>query len=167
MTPEQEDLVMALVVAPGGSEPMAAADFLEAFGAPDGLVLGLDLLRDAVARRDPDSVELSLIVCFNFGFSLDHLDPLVALAFADWHERHEDVASALGRLRSPAAVAPLLHLAEWVPAYLAFDDARALATKAIWALGSIADDASVEALERLVGSDEPIVAEGAKAQLEK
>jgi len=86
--------------------------------------LGLDLLRDAVARRDPIDVELSLVVCFKFGFSDDHLSPLLALAFADWHQRHEDVARALGKLRSPASVDALVHLAEWVPGYLDFDDAR-------------------------------------------
>ena len=65
----------------------------------------------------------------------DHLDLLVQLASADWHHKHEDVVSALGQLRSPAAVEALYHAAWWVPDYLDFDESRALAVKAIWALG--------------------------------
>lgn len=86
---------------------------------------------------------------------------------ADWHQRHEDVASALGELRSPASVDALVHLAEWVPGYLEFDDARALAVKAIWALGGIGGGAARRALASLAGSPSSIVADSAVAQLEK
>lgn len=78
------------------------------------------------------------MVCFRFGFTDDHLQPLLTLAFADWHQRHEDVASALGKLRSPASVDALEHLARWIPAYLEFDEARALAVKAIGRLAGSA-----------------------------
>ncbi len=84
-----------------------------------------------------------------------------------WHRRHEDVASALGRLRSPASVGALVYLARWVPAYLEFDDARALAVKAIWALGGIGGEAAHEALRSLAGSECGVVAENAVAQLQK
>lgn len=157
---------MALMVVPGRAA-MSTDEFLAGFGAADGEALGLELLRDAVARRDPVDVELALVVCFRFKFADDHVPPLLTLAFADWHECHEDVASALGKIRSPMAVDALVHLAEWVPDYLAFDDARALATKAIWALGSISGGAAHEALESLARSGDRIVAENAKAQLEK
>jgi HEAT repeat protein len=106
-------------------------------------------------------------VCFKFGFSDDHLQPLITLAFADWHQRHEDVAMALGKLRSPSSVDALVHLAQWVPGYLEFDDARALAVKAIWALGGISGDAAHRALESLASSHCSIVAESAIAQLQK
>jgi HEAT repeat protein len=167
MSPDERALVMALVVLPIGRQPLAADEFLREFDASDGVVLGLDLLRDAVDRHDPVDVELALIVCFKFGFSDDHLQPLLTLAFADWHQRHEDVASALGRLGLPASVDALLHLAQWVPPYLDFDDARALATKAIWALGGISGDAAHKALKSLASSQCSIVAENAVAQLQK
>lgn len=158
---------MALVVVPGDREPLSDEEFLREFGAADGVALGLGLLRDAIERRDPVDVELALVVCFRFGFTDDHLQPLITLAFADWHQRHEDVAEALGKLRSPASVDALVHLAQWVPEYLEFDDARALATKAIWALGAIAGDAAHEALESLAHSEQPIVADNATAQLRR
>lgn len=167
MTPLQRELVLALVVVPGRGEPLPATEFLQKFGSADGQRLGLDLLNDAVDRRDPIDVELALIVCFTFGFGEDHITPLEALAFADWHQRHEDVARALGTLRSPSSIDALVHLSEWVPEYLAFDDARALATKAIWSLGAIDDIASRHALEALTRSPEPIIARGARKQLER
>jgi HEAT repeat protein len=77
------------------------------------------------------------------------------------------VASAPGDLKTPAAVDALLHLATWVPAHLDFDDARALAVKAIWALGGMADDSAKAALESLTSSDNEIVAENAVAQLQR
>lgn len=167
MLPEQRSLVKLLYVLPGGPPPLSSDEFLRRFGAPDGVALGLDLLRDAVERRDPLDVELALVVCFRFGFAEGHLQPLLGLAFADWHQRHEDVATALGRLKSPASVAALTYLARWVPAYLEFDDARALAVKAIWALGGIGGDAAHEALTSLASSGSGIVAENAVAQLRK
>lgn len=166
MSPEERSLVMALFVVPG-RQSMSNGQFLKEFGAADGTALGLDLLRDAVDRRDPVDVELALVVCFRFGFTDGHLQPLLTLASADWHQRHEDVASALGELRSPASVDALAHLAQWVPAYLEFDRARALAVKAIWALGGIGGDAARQALASLAGSSCSIVADNAVAQLQK
>jgi len=167
VTPEQQSLILALAVAPGGREPLSRERFLGELGVSDGVALGLDLLRDAVARHDADDVELALIVCFNFSFAEDHLDLLVGLAFADWHQRHEHVATALGEIASSSAVDALHHLATWVPDYLDFDDARALATKAIWALGSIRADNARRALQNLAMSDSDIVARGAIAQLQR
>lgn len=166
MSPEERALVRALYVLPG-RQPMSKEQFLREFSAEDGVALGRDLLRDATQRQDPLDVELALVVCFTFGFTADHLQALLTLAFADWHQRHEDVASALGRLRSPASVGSLAHLAQWVPAYLEFDDARALAVKAIWALGGIGDAAARQALTSLAGSSNRVVAEAAAKQLQK
>jgi HEAT repeat protein len=166
MTPDQRALVLALVVVPG-RPALGAEPFLTAFDAQDGEALGLTLLRDAVARRDPVDVELALVVCFRFGLSQQHRDLLHVLASADWHRRHEDVVTALGRLRSPDCVDALLHLAGWVPDYLDFDEARALATEAVWALGSIEGAAAREALEALTEDRDPIVSGGARAQLER
>src|SRR5262245_59646105 len=106
---------MALVVTPAGPPPMTPDEFLRRFGATDGVSLALDLLRDAIGRRDPVDVEWALIVCFRFGFTDSHLQPLLTLAFGDWHHQHENVASALADIRSPASVDALVHLARWVP----------------------------------------------------
>lgn len=166
MSPEERALIRALYVVPGG-QALAPDEFLRRLGATDGISLGLGLLRDAVERTDALDVELALVVCFRFGFSDAHLQPLTKLAFVDWHQRHEDVAMALEDLRSPDAVDALMHLAQWVPAYLEFDDARALAVKAIWALGAINDESAHRALNSLASSECSIVAENAVGQLQK
>jgi hypothetical protein len=146
---------------------MPPDEFLQAFGASDGIALSLQLLRDALSRQDPTDLELALIVGFTFGFGDDHLPLLVDLCFFDWHPSHEDVVSDLAALRSPASVDALIHAAEWVPTYLDFEHARALATKAVWALGSISGNASTHALESLRYSDSTVVAQNAEAQLER
>lgn len=146
---------------------MPKEEFLRRFGAADGVRLGLDLLRDAALRQDSDDVELALVVSFRFGFAAEHLDLLTELAFADWHRSHENVASALQELESPATVEALAHLAKWVPDYLDFDDARALAVKAIWALGSLNDERAKQVLAELTQSDNPVVARNAVEQLQR
>src|SRR4051794_2571771 len=108
---------MALVVVPG-RQSLSDDEFLASFGTADGKGLGTTLLLDAATRRDPTDVELALVVCFRFGFSNAHVPVLVSLAFAHWHQRHEDVAMALGRIKSPESVEALAHLAEWIPSYL-------------------------------------------------
>lgn len=165
MTPEQRDLVLDLCKVPGGPEPLSEGEFLQRFGAQDGVALGLDMLADARDRRDPIDVEMAMIVGDRFGFSGAHLGLLVELAYADWHEKHEDVAAALQMLRAPQSVDALEHLAEWIPAYLEWDENRALATKALWALGAVANDSAKRALENLARSSDPIVARGARDQL--
>ena len=166
MTPQERSLVLELAGVPG-RDPLPKDEFLRQFGASDGMQLGLTLLRDAVQRRNAEDVEWSLIVCFSFGFLPQHFDLLVDLAFAEWHQRHEDVASALAEFRSPAAVKGLVHLAQWVPQYLDYDDARALAVKAIWGLGAIPGLSARRALEQLATAENSIVAHAAMHQLDR
>jgi hypothetical protein len=106
-------------------------------------------------------------VCFKFGFSEDHIQPLLNLAFADWHQRHEDVAMAFQKLKAPSSVPALAHLAEWVPKYLEFDGARALSIKAIWALGAVNDASARRELEHLALSESNVVSEAARTQLQR
>jgi HEAT repeat protein len=167
VTPEQREAIQTLVATPHKRETPTNDEFLQMFGDDDGTTLGLRLLRDAVARRDPVDVELALVVGFRFEITLDYLPTLLALASADWHQAHEDVVGALGRLERPEAVDALVHLAVWVPDYLAWDESRALAKNAIWALGGIRDRGADDALASLAVSDDPIVAAGAREQIER
>jgi hypothetical protein len=156
-----------MVVVPGKGRDKAPEDVLRQFGTADGRGLGLNLLRDAVRARDAVDVEFALIVCSTFGVTMDHLEPLVQLASANWHERHEDVVTGLGRLRTPRAVDALFWATQWIPAYLDFDESRALATKAIWALGGTPGEEAERALRRLLDSTDEIVREGAENQLKR
>lgn len=165
MTPEQQRLVLSLIVAPGSGRQSSLDEFLRLFGASDGRNLGLELLRDAVERRDAVDVEMALIVCSTFGVTTGHFELLLELASADWHFKHEDVVTALGRYRRPDAVDVLYGATQWVPSYLEFDEARALATKAIWALGQTPGEESERALARLLDSDSDILRQAARRQL--
>ncbi len=168
MTPDQRRLVLSLAITPTGGPDLSHADFLRQFGASDGRQLGLDLLRDAVARKDGVDAEMALIVGAAFGGPTpEHLAPLIVLASADWHVTHEDVVTALGRLRSPEAVDVLYAATQWVPEYLEFDEDRMLARKAIRALGSIPGEAAERALQRVVGSADDILRRRAEEQLER
>lgn len=100
-----------------------------------------------------------------FGYTDRFLEPLHALAYADWHVRHEDVASALSDIRSQDSVDALVHLTNWVPEYLAFDDACALAENAIWGLRWIGNEPAKRALAVLARSENAIVAAKAAKRL--
>lgn len=165
VTPEQRQSIMSMVIVPGRDRAGSPDDVLRQFEADDGQALGLDLLWDAARRRDAVDVELALVVCFAFGFTMGHLGLLIELARADWHHSHENVVTGLARLRSPEAAGALEHAARWVPQYLGFDDSRALARKAIRALGAIPGPEARQALTGLLDSGSHIVREGAESQL--
>jgi HEAT repeat protein len=135
MTPEAERVILPLVVLPGRKSEDHREDVLRYFDAEDGQQLACSLLHDATARQDPDDVEMSFIVLGAFGVTPDCLADLIALAGADWHQRHEDVVSALGRINSPKAVPVLVELTGWILDYIAVDDGAALVRKAIHVLG--------------------------------
>lgn len=137
VTPGQRQAIMALVIMPGRDRAGSPEQVLQRFGTDDGQALGLNLLRDAAGRRDELDLELALIVCFTFGFTVGYLDLLIQLAGMDWHLKHEDAVEGLGELRSPLAIDALVDATWWVPQYLAFDESRALARKATWALRAI------------------------------
>jgi hypothetical protein len=158
---------MSLAFVPGRGCAGSPEDVLRHFGAADGQGLGLGLLGDALDRRDGLDVEMALMVCAVFGFTTDHLHLLVQLATAGWHRKHEDVVSALGQLRDPAAVSALYHAAWWVPDYLDYDESRALAGRAIWVLGGTPGAEAEQALRQLVSTGGDIVREAAGAQLSR
>lgn len=165
MTPKDRDLIFAFVTVPGSRPAISDMDLLRHFEATDGRSLGLGLLHAALKDRSAVDVEAALIVCSAFGVGSEHLPLLIELLSADWHQQHENVVSLLDRLASPDAVDALLHAATWVPDYLDYDENRALATKAIWALGKINTDESRAALHELVLSDDDVVREEAASQI--
>ena len=168
MTPEDQELILSLVVIPGRPAPTTTADdILQHFGASDGSELGIGLLRDAVRRRDGVDVEMALIVVATFEATPEFLTPLTELISADWHQKHEDVVSVLDRLRDPAALPALYEATQWIPDYLDYDESRALARKAIWAIGKTPGPAAEQILVRLSRSEDDILREEAERQLDR
>ncbi|MFN4002236.1 HEAT repeat domain-containing protein [Microcella sp.] len=166
MTPEQHELVYRLIGLFGG-EKMSQSDFLKVMDASDGVALGLSLMEDALARRNKDDVGSSISVCNAFGYGTVHLPLFHELSMADWHVGHEDVAWPLDEIGSDESIPFLKHLAEWVPDYLLWDDARALSTKAVWGVAKMGSPAAHAALFELAQSDDPHVVQAANFQIER
>lgn len=143
-----------------------AEELLCKLGITDGKALGLELLRESVQSLDTYDVEIALFVCFTCGLTPTHLGPLLDLASAEWHNRHEDVVSALDELRTAEAIPALVRATQWVPEYLGFDESRALATKAIRALGNIPGSDAEQALISLADSDNDILSKTATTVLQ-
>jgi hypothetical protein len=167
MTEEECGLILALTIVPGGPPPLSAEEFLRRFRKfISNQEMVRVLLDEALVSRDADEVECALIVGFRFGFSQSNLPTLTKLAAEKWHHSHENIVSALDQLNSPEALDVLYEMTQWVPEYLEFDEARALATKAIWAIGKIAGEKADAMLIELARSKEPTISEAARNQLQ-
>ena len=168
MTEEQRDLCSGLTIFPNGSSRISKKDFMRRFpSAVEHGKLASRLLEDAYVAQDGDELECALTVGFTFGFAAEHTKILNRLVEADWHIRHEDVVSALDELRSPDSVEALFRATQWIPKSLEYDDSRALAVKAIWALGKIPGSEVEAKLEALAHSDDPILRKTAEEQLDR
>jgi hypothetical protein len=170
MTPEQRKLCWGLVITPmsRGKRQISEEEFLRQFpsSVEDGK-LALWMLKEACRARSADDLESALIVGFVFGFAPEHKDILRSLVAVDWHHSHEDVVSALETWRTPDTVDAHFSATQWIPKYLDFDEARALARKAIWALGKIPGAEAEAKLVALARSDDAILRRGAEEQLER
>ena len=163
MTDEERKLIMALA-----TQGLLPAEFLKRFrSSTDGHKLCRDLLVEAIESRSADDVEWALIVGYTFGFTYQHLEALLLLASEPWHFKHEDIVTAIGQLKTPKAVAALHAATKWVPNYLDFDESRALAVKAIWALGRITGPEADAALNELINDIDPILADEAATQIKR
>jgi hypothetical protein len=134
-------------------------------GRSDGAKFALSILEEAYGVKDADSVECGLGLGFRFGMSTEFFDILVKLSEADWHYRHEDVVTALAELHDSRSVETLYRAALKRHPYLDYDDARALAVKAIFALGNLGDARADGKLRLLAESDDPAVKVNAREQL--
>lgn len=156
---------MALMVTPMRGPAMPPEQFLREMGAADGRALGAEMLANAVQAQDASDMEMSSIVIATFGGTAALLEPLLEAAQADWHTCHEDVVDILGEIRCEAAVDVLRLATEWVPDYLADDEGRSLARKAIRALGTISGQRARRALEKVSLSPVDILREHALYEL--
>jgi hypothetical protein len=149
--PEQERLILGLVVVPGaGPQRRASAeDLLAAFGAGDCKELCDRLLQQAMTERSAEHVELTLILAETFGLKESSLPTLQRLARQEWHGRHEDISRILEQLGGPEVVDDLEFLAwagRWIQDY---EDSTSLAKKAVHSLERIATPSARAALARL------------------
>lgn len=131
----------------------------------DATGFALRTLEEAYSHKNADDVEYGLYIGFRFGFATESMDVLIRLSDAEWHRRHEDVVTALDELGETRAVEALYRAALAVHPYLEYDDSRALAGKAIWALGRLGDATADQKLRLLAESGDPVVRADAQKQL--
>ncbi len=147
---------------------LSTHDFVEQFGVDpttDRQFVRLGLER-ALIDRSSDDVSALLALAFRFDLSASWAPLLCRLLQEDWHQSHEDLASALQDLRDPTTVDGLFAATCVEHAYLAFDDARALAVKCIWALHDIGTDAARSHLETLARFDVEVIRHAAGERLD-
>jgi hypothetical protein len=142
-------------------------EFLRGVGVAreDATAFALSNLEEAYCQKSEDDVDCGLGVGFHFGFTTDFLDLLIRLSDAEWHHSHEDVVTALGELGDTRAIEALYRAALIIHPYLAYDDCRALAVKAIWALGKLSNSAADQKLRLLAESTDSVVRADARKQL--
>jgi hypothetical protein len=168
MTAEEQSLCLDLAIRTNGVRKVSKEEFLRRFpSAVEDGKLALHLLEESYRAQDARNLSCALMVGFIFGFGREHLDILCRLVDEDWHINHEDVVDVLDKLRRPETVDALFRATQWVPEYLKFDDNRALAVKAIWALWKLQTPEANARLEQLAASDEPILQETATMLLNK
>ena len=169
MTQEERNLCRGFIVTPlGASRKISKNEFERRFTSAldQGRVL-TRLLEEATEAKKSDDIQCALIVGHAFGFAADAVGVLTRLLEADWHVSHEDVVSALDKLKTPASVDAFYRATQWIPEYLDYDDSRALAVKAIWALGKNPSREAESALQKLAASDEAVIRDAALQQLDR
>lgn len=166
MTEEQRKLCRDLVIQPDGKRRITKEDFLRRFpsSVEEGKV-ATRVLEDAYTAQNAEDLQCALIIGFVFGFTSAHKDILRRLVDVDWHNSHEDVVEALDGLGTPDVVDALFRATQWIPKSLEYDDSRALAVKAIWALGKIPGPDAETKLETIASSDNTILRKTAIEQL--
>jgi hypothetical protein len=171
MTPEQRQLAQNLVICPPSNQRrMSKQDFAVQFPeALDDNKLALSLLDAACNAENAEDLQCTLIIGHVFGFSSKHEDALCRLVSADWHVSHEDVVSALAQIEvnSEKVVDALYDATQTSLSYLEYDSSRALAVKAIWALGKIPGCRAESKLKTLASSANSVLRENAANQLKK
>ena len=131
----------------------------------DGQV-ALKALVAAAQSGDPDAVENALIQGFQVGITAEYVPVLIELLSTKGHRKHEDIVSALQRLKDPRAVDSLYRAALVSHAYLDYDEFFGLARKCTWALADIGTVEAQSRLKSLAQSENAQIAQYAQKRLD-
>ena len=143
------------------AERVSIEDFASSCGI-DADTVPADVLREIGRARDeraPDCIAWWLFVAYRAPRAKIWLPHLCSLLGADWHDEHEDIATALQDVRAPETVDCLYMAATRRLAYLEYNDSAALAVKCVWALHDIGTPEAVERLQLLKDDEREMVRE--------
>ena len=161
MTKHQIELVSKLML-----KNISKEKFAKEFNCSSSYVK--ELLEVAYNEKNADDVDYLLHIVFTFNLvTSDYSDLLCRLMDAPWHFKHEDIASLFQSYKFHQGIEYLYKAALTRHEYLDFDEAYALAVKCIWALGAINTHDSISKLELLTKSENEIIRDNAKYQLNR
>lgn len=145
--------------------------FLKKFGKKTEDIASYVLinLKNSLILRDPDLVEYSLLLAFNFFLFEDQkfIDILCALLVEKWHYKHEDIAMIFQRLKKSGCEENLYVTANTYFDYLSYNDCESLIVKCAYALGDINTEEAIEKLRLMAESENEIIRDAGKKQLER
>ena len=121
----------------------------------------------SIEAKDADALELAVSAAFAAGLPHELTDLLTDALTMPWHTRHEDLASALQAIKSPASVDGLFMAATAQYQYLEYDEFFGLARKCTWALADIGTAEAQQRLAQLARSENLIIAGYAQKRLDR
>lgn len=119
----------------------------------------------AIQAEDADAFELAVRSAFAAGLPRDLADLFTDALLMLWHTRHEDLVSALQKMKYPASVEALFAAATTKHAYLECDEFFGLARKCTWALADIGTPLARARLDELAANSNPTIAAFARKRL--
>lgn len=128
--------------------------FREFRPAIDRISLISDFLEAAIQTQDDDNLDDTLFLGSGYGYCQAHLPLLIVLLRQEWHTQHESLVDIIAEFKSDTAIEVLDWAAQIRLAYLDYDDSKALARKAIYALAKIPSHEALEKLESIAQSEE-------------
>ena len=124
-------------------------------------------LLQAIVAQDADALELAIRKAYSAGLPAELVDIFTDALLLNWHTRHEDLASALQKLRSPSSIEALTIAATTAHPYLDYDEFFGLARKCTWALADIGTPQARESLHLLATNPNPNIAAYARKRLDR
>lgn len=124
----------------------------------------IELLNESLADKNGDAVEYLVYAADKNGVNESFVNVLCELLDVreDWQYKHEDIATLLGKVRSPKSVPCLYRLANEYET----SDIHSIPLKAMWSLRLIGTAQAEESLKTLCNSSDGRKAKIAKQQLD-
>ncbi|MDV7696783.1 hypothetical protein N6B72_07620 [Chryseobacterium soli] len=127
-----------------------------------------ELIKRARKNKDAGDIEEVVVLIYSGDFNNDqYIEELCGVILESWHFKHEDIVQILHKLKDPSTVDFLYKVSEMHFDYLDYDDTYQLARKCIKALATIRSANAIKKLQILLKSDNPIISEYAKKELDK
>jgi hypothetical protein len=123
-------------------------------------------LEEAIEAQDADAFEDAVSAAWRADLPRELSGVLGAALLMPWHTRHEDLASALQRLKDPRTIDVLFKAATSRHAYLEYDEFFGLARKCTWALADIGTPEAKEQLQQLARGQNQVIAAYAQKRLD-